>query len=65
MHDEVSFLDLQSLVANPFHQLASVPSDDFIDSHFYQHGASVSCPLAGYLCDFHVQGCGAHLADER
>ena len=65
MHDEVSFLDLQSLVANPFHQLAGVPSDDFVDSHFYQHGASVSYPLAGYLRDFHVQGYGAHLADEH
>ena len=65
VHDEVSFLDLQSLIANPFHQLAHVPSDSFVDSHFYQHGASASCPLVGYLHDFHVQGCGAHLADER
>ena len=65
MHDEVSFLDLQSLVANPFHQLTHVPSDSFVDSHFYQHGASASYPLAGYLRDFHVQGYGAHLADER
>ena len=65
MHDEVSFLDFQSLVENLFHQLAHVPSDSFVDSHFYQHGASVSCPLAGYLCDSHVQGCGAHLTDER
>ena len=65
MHDEVSFLDLQSLIVNPFHQLARVPSDSFVDSHFYQHGSSASCPLAGYLRDFHVQGYGAHLADER
>ena len=65
MHDEVSFLDLQSLVANPFHQLTHVLSDSFVDSHFYQHGASASYPLAGYLRDFHVQGYGAHLADER
>ena len=65
MHNEVSFLDLQSLVANLFHQLARVPSDSFIDSHFYQHGSSANCLLAGYLRDFHVQGCGARLADER
>ena len=65
MNDKVSFLDLQSLVANPFHRLAHVPSDSFVDSHFYQHGASASYPLAGYLRDFYVQGCGAHLTDER
>ena len=65
MHDEVSFLDLQSLVVNPFHQLAHVPSDSFVDSHFYQHGVSASYPLTGYLRDSYVQGCGAHLADER
>ena len=65
MHDEVSFLDLQSLVANPFHQLAHVPSDSFVDSHFYQHGVSASYLLAGYLRDSHVQGCGAHLANKH
>ena len=65
MHDEVSFLDLQFLIANPFHQLDRIPSDSFVDSHFYQHGSSASCPLVGYLCDSRVQGCGAHLADER
>ena len=59
------FLDLQSLIANLVHQLARVPSDSFVASHFYQHGASASYPLAGYLRDFHVQGYGAHLADER
>ena len=65
VHNEVSFLDLQFLVANPFHQLIRVPSDSFVDSHFYQHGSSASCPLAGYLRDFPVQGCGALLVDER
>ena len=65
MHDEVSFLDLQSLVANLFHQLVHVPSDSFVDSHFYQHRVSTSYLLAGYLRDSHVQGCGAHHADER
>ena len=64
MQDKVSFLDLQSLVANPFHQLAHVPSDSFVDSHFYQHEASASCLLVGYLRDSHVQGCGALLTDE-
>ena len=63
VHDEVSFLDLQFLVANPFHQLIRVPSDSFVDSHFYQHGSSASCPLAGYLRDFPVHGCGARLVD--
>ena len=65
VHNEVSFLGLQFLVANSFHQLARVPSDSFVDSHFYQHGSSASCPLAGYLRDFPVQGCGARLANER
>ena len=65
VHDEVSSLGLQFLVANPFHQLARVPSDSFVDSYFYQHGSSASCPLAGYLCDFLVQGYGARLVDER
>ena len=35
MHDKVSFLSLQFLVANPFHQLVRVLSDSFVDSHFY------------------------------
>ena len=65
MHDEVSFLDLQSLVANPFHQLTHVPSDSFVDSHFYLHVSSASYPLAGYLRDFPIRGCGARLVDER
>ena len=65
VHDEVSFLDLQFLVANPFHQLVCVPSDSFVDSHFYQHGSSASCPLTGYLRDFSIQGYGARLVDER
>ena len=65
MHDEVSFLNLQFLVANPFHQLVRVLSDSFVDSHFYQHVSSASCPLAGYLLDFPVRGCGARFVDER
>ena len=65
MRDEVSFLGLQFLVANPFHQRALVPSGSFVDSHFYQHGSSASCPFTGYLHDFPVQGCGARLIDER
>ena len=65
VHDKVSFLGLQFLVVNPFHQLALVPSGSFVDSHFYQHGLSASCPLAGYLHDFPIQGCGARLVDER
>ena len=65
VHDKVSFLNLQFLIANPFHQLVRVLSDSFVDSHFYQHVSSASCPLAGYLRDFPVQGCGARLVDER
>ena len=65
VHDEVSFLSLQFLVANPSHQLVRVLSDPFVDSHFYQHVSSASCPLAGYLRDFPVLGCGARLVNER
>ena len=65
VHDEFSFLDLQFLVANHFHQLARVLSDSFVDSHFYQHGSFASCPLAGYLRDFPVPGCGARLVNEH
>ena len=61
--DEVSFLSFLFLVANPFHQRALAPNGSFIDSRFYQHGSSVSCPLVGYLRDFHVLGCGACLVD--
>ena len=65
VHDEVSFLDLQFLVANPFRQLVRVPSDSFVDRHFYQHGSFASCLIAGYLRDSPVQGYGARLVDER
>ena len=65
VHDEISFLSLQFLVANPCHQLVRVLSDSFVDSHFYQHISSASCPLAGYLRDFLVPGCGARLVDEH
>ena len=65
VRDEVSFLGLRFLIANPFHQRAFAPSGSFVDSHFYQYGSSASCPLAGYLRDFPVQGCGARLVDER
>ena len=61
--NEVSFLSLLFLVANPFHQRALAPSGSFVDSHFYQHGSSASCPLIGYLRDFPVHGCGARLVD--
>ena len=64
MHDEVSFLDHQFLVTNPFHQLAHVPNDSFVDNHFHRYGASVSYPLAGYPHDFRAQGYEACLADE-
>ena len=33
--DEVSFLSLLFLVANPFHQRVLAPNGPFVDSHFY------------------------------
>ena len=65
MHGEVSFLDHQFLVANPFRQLVHVPNDSFVNNHFHRHGASMSCPPAGYPYDFCAQGYGARLANER
>ena len=65
VHDKVSFLSLQFLVANPSHQLVRVLSDSFVDSHFYQHVSSASCPLASYLSDFPIPSCGARLVDEH
>ena len=44
MHGEVSFLDHQFLVVNPFRQLAHLPDDSFVDNHFHRHGVFVSCP---------------------
>ena len=64
MHDEVSFLDHQFLIANPFHQLAHAPNDSFVNNHFHRHGAFASCPPVGYPYDFCAQGYGARLADE-
>ena len=59
------FLDHQSLVANPSHQLAHVLNDLFVDNHFHLCGASANYLLASYPCHFHVQGHGAHPVDER
>ena len=61
--DEVSFLSLLFLIANPFHQHTPAPNGSFVDNRFFQHGSSASCPLVGYLHDFPVQGCGARLVD--
>ena len=63
MLDEVSFLSLLFLVANPFHQRAFAPNGPFVDSRFYQHGSSASCLIVGYLRDFPVQGRGARLVE--
>ena len=65
VHDEVSFLSLQFLVTNPSHQLVRVLSEPFVDSHFYQHVSSTSCPIASYLRDFPVPGYGARLVNEH
>ena len=64
MHDEVSFLDHQFLVANPFHKLAHVPNDSFVDNHFHRHEASASCPPTGYPYDFCARDYGARPVDE-
>ena len=64
MHDEVSFLNHQFLVANPFHQLAHVLNDSFVDNHFHRYGVSASYPPTGYPYDFRVRGYGARPADE-
>ena len=65
MHDEVSFLDHQFLVANPLHQLAHVLDDSFVDNHFHRYGASAGYPLTGYPYDFHARGYGAHPVDDE
>ena len=64
MHDEVSFLGHLFLIANPFHQLAHVLNDSFIDNHFHRHGTFASCPPVGYPYDFRARGHGARPADE-
>ena len=61
--DEASFLSFLFVIANPLHQRALTPNGSFVDSHFSQHGSSVSCPLVGYLRDLPVQGYGVHLVD--
>ena len=64
MLDEVSFLDHQSFVANPFHQLAHVLDDFFVDNHFHLYGTSANCLPAGSLYGFRAQGDGARPIDE-
>ena len=63
--DEVSFLDHQFLVANPFHQHAHVLNDSFIDNHFHLYGAFASYLPAGYPYYFRARGRGARPVDER
>ena len=65
MHDEVSFLGRQFLVANPFHQLTHVLDDSFVDNHFHQYEASASYPSIGYPYDFRARGYGAHPANDE
>ena len=64
MLDKVSFLDHQFLVANPFHQLAHVLNDSFVDNHFHRYEASTSYLPAGYPYDFRARGHGARPVDE-
>ena len=65
MLDEVSFLDHQFLVANPFHQHAHVLNDFFIDNHFHLYGAFASYLPTGYPYYFRARGRGARPVDER
>ena len=65
MLDEVSFLDHQFLVANPFHQLTHVLNDSFVDNHFHLYGASASYLPAGYPYYSRALGRGARSVDER
>ena len=62
--DEVSFLDHQFLVANPFHQLAHVLNDSFVNNHFHLYGVSASYLPASYPYYFRARGHGAHPVDE-
>ena len=62
--DEVSFLDHQSLVANPFHQLTHVLNDSFVDNHLHLYGASASYLPVGYSYCFRARGHGARPVDE-
>ena len=64
MLDEVSFLNHQFLIANPFYQLAHVLNDSFVDNHFHLYGASASFLLASYPYGFRAQGHGARLVNE-
>ena len=62
--DEVSFLDHQFLIANPFHQLAHVLNDSFVDNHFHLYGASASYLPTGYPYGFRAQGHEARPVDK-
>ena len=62
--DEVSFLDHQFLIANPFHQLAHVLNDFFVDNHFHLYEASASYLPAGYLYYFRARGHGVRPVNE-
>ena len=64
MLDEVSFLDHQIFVTNPFHQLAHVLNDSFIDNHFHLYGASASYLPACYPYGFRAQGHEARPIDK-
>ena len=56
--DEVSSLDHQFPAANPFHQLAHVLDDSFINNHFHLYGTSANCLPAGSPHGLRVQGDG-------
>ena len=64
MHDKVSFLDHQFIAANPFHQLAHVLDDSFVDNHLPLYGMSASCLPAGSPYGLRAQGDGTRPIDE-
>ena len=64
MHDKVSFLDHQFIAANPFHQLAHVLDDSFVDNHLHLYGMSASFFPVGSPYGLRAQGDGTHPVDE-
>ena len=62
--DEVTFLDNQFLVANPFNQLAHVLNDSFVNSHLHLYGAFANYLPVGYSYRFRARGHRARLVDE-
>ena len=63
--DEISSLDYQFPAANPFHQLAHVLNDSFVDNHFHLYETSTNYLPAGSPYGLRVQGDGARPVNEH